>query len=99
MKRVHASDFPALRQFFGGYLHEDFVKEHGTPAKALKAFEADADEDERRRFRAEVTRFLEITAPLEFPDVLSLVSRLGSRWTPPTRDALIAVLKKSARVE
>jgi hypothetical protein len=33
MKRVPASDFPALRQFFGGYLHEDFVEEHDTPAR------------------------------------------------------------------
>jgi len=92
MKRVPASDFPALRQFFGGYLHEDFVEEHGSPAVALKTFEADADEDERRRFRAEVKRFLEVTAPLDFADVLLLLSRLGSRCMPPTREALIAAL-------
>ena len=94
MKRVNASDFPALRQFFGGYLHEDFVAEHRTAAGALHAFEADADENERRRFRAEVTRFLDVTAPLDFADVLLLLSRLGSRWTPPTREALIALLTR-----
>ena len=59
-------------------------------------FEADADEDERRRFRADVRRFLEITAPLVFADVLLLLSRLGSRWTPPTREALLALLTGAA---
>ncbi len=96
MKRVPASDSPALRQFFRGYLQEDFVERHGTPADALKTFEADADEDERRRFRADVRRFLEITAPLVFADVLLLLSRLGSRGRPPTREALLALLTGAA---
>jgi hypothetical protein len=43
-----------------------------------------------------VKRFLEITAPLDFADVLLLLSRLGSRWTPPTREALIAALTGAA---
>jgi len=33
-------DYPQLRQFFQGYLHEDFVQEHGSPEAALRAFEA-----------------------------------------------------------
>ncbi|HYT76849.1 MAG TPA: hypothetical protein VEL79_18990 [Vicinamibacterales bacterium] len=37
-------------------------------------------------------RFLDVTVPLDFADVRSLLSRLGCRWTPPTRDALVATL-------
>jgi CdiI immunity protein len=96
MKRVPASDFPALRSAFSGYLHEDFLDDYDTPAAALRAFEDDADEDERRRFRVEATRFLAVTASLDFADVLLLLSRLGSRWTPPTREALIAALTGAA---
>ena len=92
MKRVPASDFPVLRRVFSGYLHEDFLEDYDTPAGALRAFEDDADEDERRRFRAEARRFLAVTARLDFADVLVLLSRLGSRWTPSTREALIAAL-------
>ena len=92
MKQVHASDFPELRKVFSGYLHEDFLDEHKTAAAALEAFEADANQEERRRFHAEAKRFLEVTAPLEFDEVVALLSRLGSRWTPPTRKALIAAL-------
>jgi contact-dependent growth inhibition (CDI) system CdiI-like immunity protein len=92
MKHAHASEFPELRKVFTGYLHEDFLEEYATPAAALKAFEGDADESERRRFHAEVKRFLEVTESLDFADVRALMSRLGCRWTPPTREALIAAL-------
>ena len=96
MKRVHASDFPALRSVFSGYLHEDFLEDYETPAAALQAFEEEADQHERRRFREEAARFLAVTAPLDFAEVLLLLSRLGSRWTPPTREALVAVLTGAA---
>src|SRR5262245_3940710 len=89
---MKASDFPQLRKVFSGYLHEDFLEEHASAAAALKAFDDDADEDERARFRAEVTRFLEATTHLDDDAVHVLLARLGSRWTPPTRQALITAL-------
>ena len=46
--------------------------------------------------RVHVRPFLEIAAPLDFADVLLLLSRLGSRWTPATREALLAVLTGAA---
>ena len=92
MTRVDASDFPELGKVFSGYLHEDFLEEHASAAAALRAFEQDAYDDERARFRAEVTRFLNATRSLEFADVQALLERLGSRWTPPSREALTAAL-------
>jgi hypothetical protein len=81
-----------LQRVFAAYLHEDFGGQHGTPAAALRAFLEDADRAERERFRREAKRFLARTAALDFSEVLSLVARLGSRWTPPTREALVALL-------
>src|SRR5262245_47180036 len=95
MKRAKAADFPELHRVFAGYLHEDFVQEHGTPEAALDAFLEDANDAERRRFVAEAKRFLQQTASLEFDDVQRLVERLGSRWTPSSRDALAACLRKT----
>lgn len=92
MKPFDPSDFPELRKVLSGYLHEDFLHEHTSPAAALKTFAAEASDSERRRVRAEVRRFLDLTAALELADVRALLSQLGARWLPPTREALIAAL-------
>lgn len=94
MTRVHASDYRELRRVFSGYLHEDFLQEYDSAAAALRAFEADADPGERRRFRAEATRFLRATASLPFADVSALLNQLGSRWAPASREELVAALQR-----
>ena len=38
---TRAPDFPELRRFFEGYMHEDFMHEYGTAEGALRAYEAD----------------------------------------------------------
>jgi hypothetical protein len=96
MKRVKASDFPELQQVFSGYLHEDFIAEYGSAAGALRAFAEDASAAERQRFRKEVQRFLDVTAPLDFAKLRALLERLGSRWMPPSRDAVVTVLSAAA---
>ena len=90
MKPLRASDFPELHRVFAGYLHEDFVQEHGTPEAALESSLTDASGAERRRFLAEIRRFLEATEPLPFDEVRILIERLGSRWVPASRDELVA---------
>ena len=42
MTRITAAAFPELRRVFGGYLHEDYLVESGTPEAALRAFREDA---------------------------------------------------------
>jgi hypothetical protein len=96
VKQVTASDFPALHRAFAGYLHEDFLVEHGTPAAALEAFLEDADIDERRRFVNDARGFLARTTALDFTAVQELMGRLGSRWTPPSREALMTLLNDAA---
>ena len=96
MKALKPSDFPEMQRVFAGYLHEDFLEEHGTPLAALREFYKDANASERQRFSREAQRFLENTASLDFSDVRALVARLGSRWTPPSRKALVALLTEVA---
>jgi hypothetical protein len=98
MTRDAASAFPELRRFFSGYLHEDFVAESGTPEAALRAFWADADAGERRRFQREAARFLAHTATLDLDAVRDLVQQLGGRWMPPARDVLVGLLTDAARL-
>jgi hypothetical protein len=93
---VKPSDFPALRQVFAGYLHEDCLEDYETPLAAIRAFLDEADRSGRERFRTEAGRFLARTADLDFTEVRALLVRLGCRWTPPSRKALIAVLTPSA---
>lgn len=94
-----AAAFPELRRVFDGYLHEDVLVEYGTAAAALRAFRNDAAPAELRRFRREVSRFLSRTAGLDFDAVRTLLFQLGSRWIPPSRDALTALLTEAADPE
>ena len=90
MKPLDASDFPELQRVFSGYLHEDFLAEYGTPAAALRAYQDDANNVETQRFRTEAQLFLDLTARRDFKEVRVTLARLGCRWTPPSRKALIA---------
>ncbi len=92
MTRTPAKPFPQLQRVFSGYLHEDVIAQHGTPEAALRAFRKDASTTELRRFRTEVKRFLAHIGTLEFDQVRDLVAQLGSRWIPPSREALVALL-------
>jgi len=94
--RVKAASFPELRRVFSGYLHEDVLAESGTAGEALRTFWADAAPDERRRFQRELVRFLAQTASLDFDDLRDLVQQLGSRWMPPSREALVALLTSAS---
>lgn len=95
MRPLDPSRFPELRQVFEGYLHEDFVAEYGSAAAAIDAFRADANATEARAFGDEARRFLGVTSTLDFAEVQRLVTRIGSRWVPGSREELEAVLGSS----
>ena len=92
MKHGPASEFPELERVFSGYLHEDFAVEYATPEAALRAFRNDASPAEWRRFQREAKRLADFAGHADFDDVRELLQRLGSRWMPSSREALIAVL-------
>ena len=95
---MKASEFPELERVFSGYLHEDFLEEYGTPEAALRAFLEDADSAERRRFQTEARRFLVQVHALTADEASALFARLGCRWTPPSRKALITLLQDVTRL-
>jgi hypothetical protein len=99
MTRREAPAFPELERVFSGYLHEDFVAEYGSPAGALRAFHDDASPAEWRRFQREAKRLARLADTGDFERVSKTVQQLGSRWTPPSREALIALLTEVARLK
>jgi hypothetical protein len=96
MTRDAASRFPELSRMFASYLHEDFEIEYGSPDAALLAFHQDASPAEWRRFQREARQLLRRAENGDFNEVSDLIHRLGSRWTPPSRDALLALLTRAA---
>ena len=88
--------FPALSQFAGGYLHEDFVAEHGTAKGARDAFLRDASARERAAFGREGERFIEETAVLSWADARAAFRTLGGAWRPASRAALAALFEPPA---
>ncbi len=92
MTRGTASEFPELERVFSGYLHEDFAAQYGTPEAALRAFRDDASPAEWRRFQREAHRLARLTTERDFDHVCNLLQQLGSRWVPPSHDALIRLL-------
>ena len=92
MTRSRTPEFPELARVFSGYLHEDFAVEYGSPEAALRAFHDDASPAERSRFQREVKRLAALADERSFDEISRLVQQLGSRWIPPSRDALMAVL-------
>ena len=93
---TRAPDYPQLRQFFEGYLHEDFVQEHRSPEGAMRAFEADASPAELRRFRAEAKRLLARVESQELDDIRELLAKLGSKWVPRSRAAVTKLVAAAA---
>ncbi len=99
MTRNAAPEFPELSRVFSGYLHEDFAVEYGGPDAALLAFRNDASPAEWRRFQRETRQLLRRAEGGDFGDVCTLIHRLGSRWTPSSREALIALLTRTAELK
>ena len=87
-----ASEFPELARVFSGYLHEDLIAQYGTPEAALRAFRDDASPLEWRRFQREAKRLVRLADDRDFDYVCHVLHQLGSRWIPPSRAALVAVL-------
>gem|GEM_PF-829755 len=88
------SELSALRSFVGGYLHQDFVAEHKTPAAALNAYCRDAGRREILELENDLGYFLSKTSAQKFGDVRELfVRELHSGWTPPDRAALAHLLR------
>jgi hypothetical protein len=76
---VRAAEFPLLREFFRGYLHQDMREEHGSVESAAANFWENADIDERVAIAKEWERLLTRFKSKPFPELIQAVTRdLGS---------------------
>jgi hypothetical protein len=81
-----ASDFPVLKEFFAGYLHEDFNDEYGSAASAARAFRGDASAEESAQARQEWARLRKILTGRSISEVQNSLQKLGGAWRPQDLD-------------
>ena len=98
------AEFPALRAFMRGYLHEDYVDEYGTAEDAIREFRADADDDEFNQVVAEWKRFCKKAGSQSISAVKKAVEQLGAGWVPASQADLQSLTRafehpKMQRVE
>jgi hypothetical protein len=87
--RTRPSRYPQLEAFFGGYLHQDFVEEHGSVAGAVAAFGRDATLRERRALMREWQAFrADARHAATLASAREAVSALGAAWAPRRTDDL-----------
>ena len=81
-KPFDAADFPALREFFPAYLHQDFGEEYGSAVGAVKGFLADASGDEILQVKEEWKVFRAVFRSCAFEEIRTALEKLGSTWSP-----------------
>jgi hypothetical protein len=90
----HDSELKALRAFVGGYLHQDFVEEHKTPAGALDAYCRETNRAGILDLESDLDRFIARTSAMPFIAAREIFIReLRSGWSPPNRAALAHLLR------
>jgi len=92
-----AGSFPALRDIFRGYLHEDYQLEHGNANAAVLAFLSLASAAERADASHEAKRLAKRLAGLDLREVREVIAtQLGGAWQPASLGELARVLKTLA---
>ena len=81
-KPFDPSDYPALREFFPGYLHQDYADEYGSVPDAVKGFLEDASGDEILQVKEEWAAFRGDMKGRPMPEMQTALKRLGSAWQP-----------------
>jgi hypothetical protein len=79
-------EFPVLKEFFSGYLHEDFNDEYGSAAIAARAFRGDASPEESAQARQEWAKLRKILTGRSVPEVQASLQKLGGAWRPQDLD-------------
>ena len=81
-KLFDPADYPALREFFPAYLHQDFAEEYGSAVEAVKSFLADASGDEILQVQEEWKAFRSAFCDATFSQMRAAIGRLGGAWSP-----------------
>lgn len=78
----HAADFPALREFFSAYLHQDFRDEYGSASAAAHAFRKDANNSELAAVRKQWKAWRSSLAGASAETIAQAARKLGAGWRP-----------------
>jgi hypothetical protein len=81
-----ASEFPVLKEFFSGCLHEDFNDEYGSAAIAARAFRGDASPEESAQARQEWAKLRKILTGRSILEIQTSLQKLGGAWQPQDLD-------------
>ena len=86
--------YPALREAFRGYLHEDWPTEYADAEDAARAFRRDAAGDQAEAVAGEARRLRAALAGMEVRDLRKLLGAgFGSGWRPATAAEADRVLR------
>lgn len=85
-----AQEYPHLRQFVRGYLHQDAALEYGSAAGAMRQFCTDADAGEQEQLRDELRRFAAQHTALEA--INNELQRLGCAWLFRSKEEFEAMI-------
>jgi hypothetical protein len=80
--------YQALRQFFSGYLHQDFHEEYDSPLDAAREFCADAGPQDIEALRADWNKWWAASQRLPLPQIQESMRKLGAAWQPQTTDEI-----------
>lgn len=97
---IRAEDFPALRSFLRGYLHQDMKDEYGSVEEAVREFCEDASPEERTAVAQEWARFLGQTKGCPLAEVNRILTGpLGSSHLMTIEDLqqVTEILSKAAK--
>jgi len=92
-----APDFPALRDFFSAYLHQDFRDEYGSAPGAARAFCGDAQPEEFAAVCSEWVAWRKGLGNSSPEDIAAAVRRLGGTWQPQSSSDLDALERALSR--
>ncbi len=91
---IDPRNYPAIREAFRGYLHEDWTTEYADSADAVRAFRRDAGEEEAKAVAVEAKKLLAALAGMEVRDLRKLLGAgFGSGWRPSTAAEADRVLR------
>ncbi|HLX63938.1 MAG TPA: contact-dependent growth inhibition system immunity protein [Planctomycetota bacterium] len=100
MKPFSRKDYPQLSAFVGGYLHQDYIDDSGSPAGALDKFIAQANPEQRRALTAEFGAFMNAIEAVPFAQAQEWWTReLGSAWLPADKNELLALQRRLSRTD
>jgi len=71
---ISATQFPALRDFLRGYLHQDMKDEYGSVPDAVRAFCKDAGPDTFKAVSVEWSRFSALTAEMTLEQINQILT-------------------------